>query len=90
MSKPKKARDVKINHTKLVSELTTQDRRESNRRGYNPYALGIVLNAAADVVTAEDFAEAFNATRGMHRVAKALALPLDVERGQWVSKPEEK
>jgi hypothetical protein len=75
---------TEINHTRLVSELTTQDRRESTQKGYNPYALGIVLNAAADIKTVDDFCEAFNATRGMHRVAKALGLPLDVEKGRWV------
>ena len=75
---------MRVDHTRLVSELTTQDRRESGRKDYNPYALAIVLNAAADVETHEDFANAFNPTRGMHRVARALKLPLDVERGQWV------
>lgn len=76
----------------LAHELTTQDRAEAGKRGYNPYALGIVLGAAQDVrdavargvPLADAFADAFNPTRGMHAVARRLGLPLDVQRGQWV------
>ncbi len=79
----------------LAHELTTQDRRESTTRGYNPHALGIVLGAAQDVVDAvakgaspiDAFADAFCATRGMHSVARRLGLALDVKAGRWVKIP---
>jgi hypothetical protein len=60
------------------------DRKASTRRGYNPYALAQYFEAAQDVTDAASFAEAFNATREMHGVARRLGLGLDVERGAWV------
>ena len=78
--------------TKLISELTQMDERDSKRPHHNRYAIGMYLEAAGFVVAAiEDgvapekaFAEAFNPTRGMHRVARNLGLRLDVQRGQWI------
>jgi hypothetical protein len=77
---------------KLVSALTQLDRKESTRKGHNPYALGHYLGAAKQCIeyvtegmTPEKaFSRAFNPTRGMHGVAKQLGLNLDVQRGQWV------
>ena len=84
-------------HTRLVMALTDCDRRESAReRIPNLYRLSHYLHAAQDVTDAvtrgarpEDaFAEYFNPTRGMHRVARTLGLALDVQRGRWeVSAP---
>ncbi len=71
-------------HTRLIHELTDLDRRNSTKRGYNPNALGIMFGAAENVTDANSFANAFTPTRGMHKVAKNLGLPLDVEKGQWV------
>ena len=76
----------------LMHELTTLDREESGRRGWNPYALGHYLRAADDVAEAiaagatpaAAFADAFTACRGMHKVARALRLPLGVDAGHWV------
>ena len=71
-------------HAKLIHELTALDRRESTKRGYNPYALPQYFQAANDVTDARTFAQAFNATRGMHRVARNMGWSLEVERGRWV------
>jgi len=71
-------------HTKLIHELTSLDRRQSTRRGYNPYALPQYFAAAENVTDSASFADAFTPTRGMHRVAKNLGLNLEVDRGQWI------
>ena len=77
---------------KLISELTQSDIRQSKRKGYNRYALGLYFQAA-DAAMAEiekgqspefAFRERFNPTREMHRIARNLGLGLDVERGQWI------
>ena len=76
----------------LVHELTTLDREESTRKGWNPYALAHYLRAAEDVAVAvaagvdreSAFADAFTPCRGMHKVAQRLGLRLDVQRGAWV------
>lgn len=73
-------------HDRLIHELTTLDRRESRRPGYNPYALAIYFRAAEGVTDADSFRRAFLPTRGMHTVARRLGLGLDVERGCWVQK----
>jgi hypothetical protein len=73
-------------HSKLIHELIVMDRRDSTRRGYNPYALPQYLAAAVPVTDAASFATAFVPTRGMHGIAKRLGLPLDVERGRWITK----
>ena len=81
-----------MNHTKLVMEITTQDRKDSTRKGHNPYALGIMLGAAQECTDAiaagqspeSAFAEHFTPTRGNHGIAKRLGLKLDVQRGQWI------
>ena len=70
--------------TRLVSELTSMDRRASKRPGYNPYALAQYLEAADGVVDAESFADRFTPSRPMHTVARRLRLGLDVDRGRWV------
>ncbi len=82
---------------RLVSALTHADRKESDRerkRGsrVNLYRLGHYLAAAENVcgeieagtAPALAFARSFNPTAAMHRVAKALGLTLDVQRGRWV------
>lgn len=85
---------------RLMMALTEADRREEARerkRSYrvNIYRLGHLL-AAGEEVSAEvaggaeparAFATHFNATADLHRVAKALGLNLDVERGRWVIPP---
>ena len=76
----------------LPHELTTLDRHESKRRGWNPYALGHYLGAAeqvrADVLAGDSLTDAFcrhfTPTRGMHSVAKRLGLPVDVRNCDWV------
>ena len=76
----------------LTSALVDLDRRASSRKGWNPYALRLYLEAADDCAAmvaegsscSEAFAECFTPSRDMHAVARKLALPLDVERGQWV------
>lgn len=70
-------------HDRLISELTQLDQRESKKAGHNPYALGMYFEAAEDVTDAQSFADAFTPTRGMHRIARNLGLPLNVDRGQW-------
>ena len=71
-------------HTKLVAELIALDKKESTKKGYNPFAIGLYLEAAQDVTDAESFADNFTATRGMHKVAKNMGYALDVERGNWI------
>ena len=71
-------------HDRLIHALTDLDRRESRRAGYNPHALGLYFQAAEGVTDAVSFARAFCATRGMHRVARSLGLPLDVRSGTWI------
>jgi hypothetical protein len=73
-----------IDHDRLIHELTALDRRERNRKGWNPYALGQYFQAAEGVVDAATFAKAFIPCRGMHRIAKNLGLDLDVQHGQWI------
>lgn len=76
---------------RLIHELTVADRGEAGKAGWNPYALGHYFRAADDVITGigngatpeAAFADAFNATRTMHRVARALGLKLNVVRGEW-------
>lgn len=77
---------------KLAHLVTEQDRAASKRRGYNPYALGIMLGAAHEceaAVTAGErpevaFAEHFTPTRENHTMARKLGLLLDVQHGQWI------
>ena len=75
-------------------ELMRQDQREWHHKNHNHYAIAHYL-AAADRCEESiskgqpkehAFSDYFNPTRGMHRVAKALGLKLDVERGQWIIK----
>jgi hypothetical protein len=76
---------------RLAHGLTHLDRTEGKG---SPYRLGIYLRAGDEVADAVDagtplvkaFADAFTPTRGMHRLAVALGLPLDVERGRWVER----
>lgn len=85
-----------MTHLQLVNEITTQDRRDSVRKGYNRYALGIMLGAAQECTAEieagkrpEDaFAEHFTPTRGNHGIARRLGLKLDVQRGQWIKLAE--
>ena len=78
--------------TRLVSELTQADQRQSTRKGHNPYALALYLQAADNVMReiadgqSPDFAfrEYFTPSREMHKVARNLNLGLDVDRGQWI------
>jgi len=76
-------------HDKLIHELTVLDTREAMKPGFNPYALAQYFEAAEGVTDAASFAAAFNPTRGMHRIARALNLNLDVENGRWIIKGEE-
>jgi len=92
--------NIEAMHTRLVSELTQLDARESQqeakrRHRVNIYRIAHYLGAAQATLedggdTLESFAKAFAdnfvATRGMHGIAKRLGLPLDVERGDWVRK----
>lgn len=71
-------------HDKLIHELTALDQREAKRSGHNPYAIAHYFRAAEGVVDAQSFADAFIPTKGMHRVARNLRLPLDVQAGRWV------
>lgn len=76
---------------KLISELTQSDMRQSTKKGYNRFALGIYFQAADSCIelinkgaTQETaFTECFTPCREMHKVAKRLGLRLDVDRGQW-------
>lgn len=76
----------------LAHELTTLDREESTKRGWNPYALGQYLAAGDDVAAAvaggaskeSAFADGFTACRGMHKVARRLGLRLEVQGGRWI------
>jgi hypothetical protein len=70
-------------HFRLIHELTALDNRESKKKGWNPWALGLYFQAAEDVTDARSFADAFTPSRGMHRVARNLGLDLDVDRGNW-------
>ena len=78
----------------IAHELTAADRRESGKRGHNPYALSIELGAlheiesevAAGADLTQAFADAFNPTRKNHRIALKVGLSLDVDRGQWIVK----
>jgi hypothetical protein len=77
--------------TRLISELTQLDQRES-RRYPNMYRLGLYLEAGQATAEAVDkgadahlaFADHFMPPRGMHTIARHLGLPLDVQRGRWV------
>jgi hypothetical protein len=77
----------------LIHELTAADTKASRSKGYNPYALGQLLQAAdtvrAEMAAGKDasaaFADAFTATRVNHGIAKRLGLTLDVVRGEWVT-----
>ena len=70
-------------HERLIHELTVQDSREFFKPGFNPYALAQYFEAAQGVTDAASFAAAFNPTRGMHRVARAMNFNLEVENGKW-------
>lgn len=91
------ATDLTAFRARLVSLVTDIDRKEDERdrkarRRSNPYRLGIMLNAVDGVCDAiaggeepaEAFAGGFIATADMHKAAKSLSLPLDVQRGRWV------
>ncbi len=77
--------------TKLVSELIASDQRQSTKRNYNKFALGIYLQAAdrcdemvkSGVSQVTAFTEVFTPCREMHCVAKKLGLILGVDHGQW-------
>ncbi len=75
---------TKINHTKLVMAITTQDRRDSKKKWYNIYALPQMLKAAEGVEDEQGFMDSFTPTRQNHGIAKKLGLKLDVQRGRWV------
>ncbi len=75
---------TKINHTKLVMAITTQDRRDSKKKWYNIYALPQMLKAAQGVEDEQGFMDSFTPTRQNHGIAKKLGLKLDVQRGRWV------
>lgn len=85
-----------MTHLQLVNEITTQDRKDSTRRGYNRYALGIMLGSAQDCTEAiaagetpeAAFASHFTPTRGNHAIARRLGLKLDVQYGRWVKLAE--
>jgi hypothetical protein len=78
-----------------LTELDEREvKQEVKRYGRaNIYRLGHYLGAANRVrdrvAEGTDFATAFTRefvpTRGTHWVARKLELPLDVDRGQWVS-----
>jgi hypothetical protein len=79
-----------------LTELHDREyKQELKRYGHaNMYRLGHYLGAAQRVRErvvngGEDFATAFTReftpTRGTHWVARKLQLPLDVDRGKWVS-----
>jgi hypothetical protein len=84
-------------HTRLVSELTRLDERESaaeRKRGIsNIYRLGIYLGAAQECSDEIDagtppsvaFTNHFTPTRSNHTIARRLNLGLDVQRGRWVN-----
>ena len=78
------AKRMNVDHNQLIHELTAMDRRDSKKRGYNRYALAQYFEAADTVETLQDFVQAFTPTRGTHRIAKNLELPIDVERGRWI------
>lgn len=69
---------------KLKMALTEQDAKDAGKPGYNPYALGLMFQAAENVNTPEQFARAFIPTRGMHAVARRMGWALTVEKGHWV------
>ena len=78
--------------TRLVSELTQSDVRQSKRpESYNRYALALYMGAAEECVNlvkkgaceVTAFTECFTPTREMHRVARNLGLVVSVDRGQW-------
>lgn len=71
-------------HDRLIHELTQLDIKNSKRKGYNPFALGIYFGAAEDVVDAKTFTDAFTPTRGTHAIARKIFGNLDVARGEWV------
>lgn len=73
--------------------LTELDRKESARERHpNIYRIGLYFQAARDVantiaagVSPEvAFADTFTPSRGMHSIARALGLKLNVDRGRWV------
>lgn len=77
---------------KLVHEITAVDRKNSTKKGYNPYALGIMFGAVdsmfEEIANGQSyesaFQEHFTPTRDNHGIAKRLGLNLDVQRGQWI------
>lgn len=83
---------------RLGHYVTEQDIKASKRKGYNPYALGIMLGAAHDCEAAvaagtseaAAFADHFTPTRENHTMARRLGLALDVQRGRWVTIAEGK
>jgi len=86
---------------RLVSAVTTADRRESAREAKRPggrvniYRIGHYLKAAGEVMAAIDagatpeaaFRANFTPTAYMNTAAKKLGLALDVARGNWVDAP---
>jgi hypothetical protein len=84
-------------HDALVRLLTRLDGLETaqertRRLMPNIHRLAHYLGAAQDmrddvargVAPHTAFADTFTPTRGMHRIARTLGFPLEVERGQWV------
>lgn len=80
-----------MTHEKLIHEITAQDRKDSTKKNYNPYALALMFGAADECMAtiAEGqtpeyaFREHFTPTRENHGIAKRLGLKLDVQRGRW-------
>lgn len=76
----------------LVNEITEQDIRDSRKKSYNRYALGIMLNAANECIeeieagenAESSFSDHFTPTRENHGIAKRLGLKLDVQNGRWI------
>lgn len=95
----RRAAEIAAIRFRLGHLLTALDLNESLReRVVNIYRLGHYLRAADDFATAlhagrrdaeEAFAETFNPTQGMHKIAKTLGLALGVEHGAWVRKGKE-
>lgn len=83
---------------RLVSAVTTADRRESAREAKRPngrvniYRIGHYLKAANEVMARIDegatpegaFTAHFTPTAYMHTAAKKLGLAVTVENGKWV------
>jgi hypothetical protein len=78
----------------LIHELTAADTKASLAKGYNPYALAQLLQAADavrdEMAAGKDasgaFATNFTATKTNHGIAGRLGLTLDAAHGDWVLK----